>query len=140
MPDTALTGKTYARFRLDPQGGLGPAGLVFGGEVEDYAVTVGTATPVEPEAVAPSASRLYPNYPNPFARHTTIPYDVAAAAHVRVDVFDLLGRRRVTLVDAPRAPGRYEARLDAAGLPAGVYVVRLTVEDFRAFRTLTVVR
>ncbi|WP_457652635.1 right-handed parallel beta-helix repeat-containing protein [Rhodocaloribacter sp.] len=140
VPDTALTGKTYARFRLDPQGGLGPAGLVFGGEVEDYAVTVGTATPVEPEAVAPSASRLYPNYPNPFARHTTIPYDVAAAAHVRVEVFDLLGRRRVTLVDAPRAPGRYEARLDAAGLPAGVYVVRLTVEDFRAFRTLTVVR
>ncbi len=140
VPDTAATGRTYARFRLDPQGGLGPAGLVFGGEVEDYAVTVGTATPVEPEATAPVRSHLYPNYPNPFARHTTIPYDVAAPGRVRMDVFDLLGRRRLTLVDAFRYPGRYEVRLDAAGLPAGVFVVRLTAGDFRAYRTVTVVQ
>ncbi len=138
VPDTARTGKTYARFRLDPQGGLGPAGLVFGGEVEDYAVTVGTATPVEPEAVVPAASRLYPNYPNPFARQTTIPYDVAAPARVRLEVFDLLGRRRLTLVDREQAPGRYRAPLDAAGLPAGVYIVRLTAGTVQAYRTLTV--
>ncbi|MQG87358.1 MAG: tandem-95 repeat protein [SAR202 cluster bacterium] len=35
-----LSGKTFARFRVSPQGGLTPGGLVYGGEVEDYLVEI----------------------------------------------------------------------------------------------------
>ena len=41
LPDGALTGDTYARFRLSSTGGLTPTGLAEDGEVEDYLVTIG---------------------------------------------------------------------------------------------------
>lgn len=36
------------------------------------------------------------------------------------------------LIDGPLAPGRHEAELEAAGLPAGFYLVRLEAEVWRA--------
>lgn len=42
-PDTAVPGKTFARFRISRQGGLGPAGPAPDGEVEDYEVMIDTA-------------------------------------------------------------------------------------------------
>jgi hypothetical protein len=40
VPETAVGGRTYARFRFSRAGGLGPAGPAPDGEVEDYAVFV----------------------------------------------------------------------------------------------------
>jgi uncharacterized repeat protein (TIGR01451 family) len=42
VPCTASGGLSYMRFRLSSAGGLGPAGDAPDGEVEDYAVTIGT--------------------------------------------------------------------------------------------------
>jgi len=39
-PNAAVVGKTFARFRISRQGGLGPQGAALDGEVEDYLVTV----------------------------------------------------------------------------------------------------
>jgi hypothetical protein len=40
VPSGALSGETYARFRLSTAGGLGVTGVTADGEVEDYAVTI----------------------------------------------------------------------------------------------------
>lgn len=40
VPAAAVEGATYARFRLNRQGGLTPAGLATDGEVEDYRVNI----------------------------------------------------------------------------------------------------
>ena len=40
VPSGAVVGDTYARFRISPQSGLAPTGIVVGGEVEDYLVTI----------------------------------------------------------------------------------------------------
>ena len=40
VPATATAGDTYVRFRLSPQTGIGPTGIVTGGEVEDYQVAI----------------------------------------------------------------------------------------------------
>ena len=45
VPDSAQIGTTYARFRLSTAGGLSPSGAAFDGEVEDYQVTIRSATP-----------------------------------------------------------------------------------------------
>ncbi|HUI11546.1 MAG TPA: M1 family aminopeptidase [Bacteroidota bacterium] len=72
------------------------------------------------------------NYPNPFNGTTEIPYVVpgafstsSAPAAVSLVVYDVLGRRVATLVDAPQAPGEYFARFDGTGLASGVYFYRL---------------
>ena len=73
------------------------------------------------------------NYPNPFNPGTVIPYQLAAAAHVRLEVFNLLGQWVATLVEGARPAGAHTARWDGTDVAgraaaAGVYVYRLTVD------------
>jgi len=77
------------------------------------------------EPGVPRAFHLEPNYPNPFNPSTTIPYRLSNATPVTLRIYDVLGRDVATLVDAFQAPGRYEVRFDAKGLPGGVYLYRL---------------
>ncbi|MEP0547150.1 MAG: FG-GAP-like repeat-containing protein [Rhodothermales bacterium] len=74
------------------------------------------------------------SYPNPFAERTMIPYHLGQAGPVSLAVYDLLGRRVRTLVDAARPAGSHTATWDgrdASGrrLSAGVYLYRLEVID-----------
>ena len=80
----------------------------------------------------PERFALGPNYPNPFNPSTIIPYQLAASAAVRLEVFNLLGQRITTLVDGERAAGFHTATwhaTDGAGraVGAGVYIYRMTV-------------
>ncbi len=52
-------------------------------------------------------------------------------------VFDLLGRHVQTVVDGRHAPGRYQVRFDARGLPSGVYVYQREAGSYRARKTIT---
>jgi parallel beta-helix repeat protein len=64
-------------------------------------------------------------YPNPFNPATTIRYVLEEAAHVRLVVYDMLGRVVVRLVEEKQAAGVQEAVFDASGLPSGVYLYRI---------------
>lgn len=81
-------------------------------------------TSTDDEAL-PSTVRLLGSHPNPFHDAATLTYAVDAAQHVRLVVYDLLGRAVRTLADGPHAPGRYRVRFEARGLPSGVYLGRL---------------
>ena len=79
----------------------------------------------------PTDFALGQNYPNPFNPSTIIPYQLPMAGHVRLEVFNLLGQRLATLVDAERSAGAYTVQwngTDAAGraMGAGVYIYRLS--------------
>ena len=101
------------------------------------AVTDGTgyfALPLAalPGRALPARFALGPNYPNPFNPSTIIPYQLAASAAVRLEVFNLLGQRIATLVDGERPAGFHTATwhaTDGAGRAAGagVYIYRMTV-------------
>jgi hypothetical protein len=42
VPNSAVVGQTFARFRISRQGGLGPVGAAPDGEVEDHEVSIGS--------------------------------------------------------------------------------------------------
>jgi hypothetical protein len=65
--------------------------------------------------------------PNPFARQTTVSYEVASAADVRLAVYDVLGREVAVLVDGRMEAGSHSAVFNASDLAAGTYVYRLVV-------------
>ncbi len=75
----------------------------------------------------PAGLSLLPNYPNPFNRETIITYTLPADARVRLEVFNVLGERVLTLVDWDQRGGIRKELLDGAGLASGAYVYRLTV-------------
>ncbi len=77
--------------------------------------------------------------PNPAARSTSLRFAVPRASEVRIDVFDLLGRRVASLARGSFAPGWHEARWDgrtrSGALAApGAYLVRMTSAGFDAHR------
>ena len=79
----------------------------------------------------PTDFALGQNYPNPFNPSTIIPYQIPASAHVRLEVFNMLGQHLATLVDGERSAGVHTAQwdgTDAAGraVGAGVYIYRLS--------------
>lgn len=74
----------------------------------------------------PGSFQITHNYPNPFSDHTTIEFRVPISIHVRLEVFDSLGRRISTLVNGPKEAGTYRIQFDGAGLSSGLYIYRLT--------------
>ena len=65
------------------------------------------------------------HYPNPFNPQATITYDLPTDAPVRLEVFDLLGRRVALLVDAPVRAGTHQVRFDGSRLASGLYLYRM---------------
>ena len=95
-------------------------------------------------AALPVDFALGQNYPNPFNPSTLIPYQLPVAAHVRLEVFNMLGQRLVRLVDSERSAGAHTARwdgTDAAGraVGAGVYIYRLSSGGMKVSRRMVLI-
>ncbi len=90
----------------------------------------------------PETSTLSQNYPNPFNPSTEIVYYLDESGPVRLEVFDMAGKRIATLVEAVLPQGEHRARFDAGGLPTGTYVYRLTIGSGTQtlVKTMTLVR
>lgn len=73
----------------------------------------------------PAAYALGQNYPNPFNPSTVIPYELPAASHVTLAVYDLLGRQVATLVDGVVDAGSRHVVFGNSDLATGVYIYRL---------------
>ncbi len=77
------------------------------------------------------------NYPNPFVSTTTIPYRVPESGYMRLELFDLLGRRVLILEEGDRAKGDYSVSFSMPDMAAtGVYFYRLTVGGQTEWRSL----
>ncbi|MCL4540016.1 MAG: Ig-like domain-containing protein [Bacteroidetes bacterium] len=90
-------------------------------------------------AFVPASFRLFQNYPNPFNPTTVISYQLPAVSRVRLNVYDVLGRRVATLVDKYQNPGEYGVTFDASRLPSGVYFYRLNAGSFTATKKMVTV-
>lgn len=73
----------------------------------------------------PQDFALTQNYPNPFNPTTTISYELPEQADVLLQVFDLMGRKIITLEATNRSAGSYTATFDASQLSSGVYIARM---------------
>jgi hypothetical protein len=94
----------------------------------------------EPPEV-PMVFRLGQNQPNPFTRTTRIPFELPASVPVRLEVFDLLGRRVATVANGVYPAGYHSATWDmrdghGASARPGIYVYRIVAGSFREERKL----
>lgn len=72
---------------------------------------------------------LLQNYPNPFNPATTIAFEIAKDANVKLSIYDILGKRVATLIDGQMKAGFYTKQWNAQSFASGVYIVRLTAGD-----------
>ena len=113
----------------------------------------------------PQGFELMQNYPNPFNPTTTIQFVVGGVvapsgafrsgvegpapatsgqwtvdSDVRLEVFDILGRKVATLANGRYAAGKYTFAFDGTNLASGVYIYRLTAGAFSVVRKMPLVR
>lgn len=80
-------------------------------------------------------------YPNPFNPQTHLTLTLAIEQPVRAEVYTALGQRVAVLHDGRLAAGEpHTLRFDAADLPSGLYLLRLSAPTFTATRTMTLLR
>jgi hypothetical protein len=108
--------------------------------------------PASPENIVTAANTqlperlmLYQNVPNPFNPATMINLDLPTATHVRLEIFDTLGRRVRVLVDGEIAAGRTQVRWDGKNssgnaAASGIYFYRLVAGDFMQTRKMVLLR
>ncbi len=99
----------------------------------------GAISSVQPGA-APLAFSLEQNYPNPFNPITTIRYALPSRGHVSMTMYNLLGQRVATLVDAALEAGYHSVQFNAKNLASGVYFYRLQAGSFVETKKLLLLR
>ena len=82
--------------------------------------------PVALDLIVPISFELKQNYPNPFNPVTNIDYVLTRDSDVKLDVYDLNGRKLMTLIDQYQSAGEYSTSFNAVGLASGVYIYKLT--------------
>ncbi|NPV14864.1 T9SS type A sorting domain-containing protein [candidate division WOR-3 bacterium] len=75
-------------------------------------------------------TELYPPFPNPALRETTIKYQLTQMGDVSLSLFDISGREVKRLVREKKRAGIYTVRLNSDNLPSGVYFIRLKTVNF----------
>ena len=93
------------------------------------------------EAPTETTARLSEPRPNPTSGGAQLTLRVDAVQTVRAELFDVAGRRVASVYDGTASPGAdLTLSVSGAGLPAGVYVVRVVGETFQASRRLVLTR
>lgn len=88
----------------------------------------------------PKSFALRPCYPNPFNATTTIGYDLPIASQVKLEVYNLVGQKVVTLVDGRQSAGYKSITWNGTEVTTGIYYYKLTAEDFVSVRKLTILK
>lgn len=83
---------------------------------------------------------LHQNYPNPFNPSTTIKFAVPKTSLVNIKVYDLTGQEVSVLVNEVKEAGTYEIKFDARSLASGIYLYRMTAENFSSVRKLNILK
>jgi len=76
---------------------------------------------IEVSVNVPALFSLEQNYPNPFNPTTMIKYSIPADQQVKLNVYNLLGQKVMTLVDGMQKAGQHEISFNASNLASGVY-------------------
>jgi subtilisin family serine protease len=103
----------------------GNNGLLGAGRINCYnALAIISAS----DPATPDAFSLSQNYPNPFNAATVIRYVLPSMSDVRIDIYDILGKRVETLRDARQSSGAHSIIWSPRNSSSGLYFFRLTCD------------
>lgn len=88
---------------------------------------------------------LHQSYPNPFNPTTTIAYQVPRQSEVRIEIYNSLGQKVRTLLNARKESGEYKTVWDGRNdsgvqVGSGVYLYRMIAGDFVQVRKMILMK
>ncbi|MEX0648238.1 MAG: invasin domain 3-containing protein [Balneolaceae bacterium] len=88
----------------------------------------------------PQVYSLKQNYPNPYNGSTKIEYWLPVTSEVKLEVYDIIGRRVQVLVDEDKLAGRYIMDMDGRRLASGIYFYRIAARGENGSRFVKVLK
>jgi hypothetical protein len=97
---------------------------------------------IEVDAGLPTQFSLEQNYPNPFNPTTLLVYQIPISSEVKLEVYDMLGRKVATLVNAFMEAGIHTYSFDASrfALTSGIYFYRIQAGGFVATKKMVLLK
>lgn len=92
------------------------------------------------ERALPADMCISQNYPNPFSTLTSFTFKLPDMRHVRLQVFDALGRAVAEVANGVYDRGVHSEVFEAGTLPSGMYFYRFTAGDEVVQRRMLLVR
>ena len=92
--------------------------------------SLGIATAVEKAEELPTSYTLYQNYPNPFNPTTNIKFSIPQNAHVKLTIYDALGREIETLINNDIVAGTHNIEWTARNISSGIYLYKIEANNF----------
>ncbi len=82
----------------------------------------GKISGVEEGRILPEAFKVGQNYPNPFNPVTTIPFTLAKAGKVTINIYNMLGQKKTLVKNRFFTSGRHKILWDGTGFASGTYI------------------
>jgi hypothetical protein len=99
-----------------------------------------TVLGIDPFGEIPARYKLSQNYPNPFNPVTNIEFDIPKYNNVRLEIFDMSGKKVDELVNQNLNAGHYQVQWDASKFSSGAYISKLTTPDFSATSKMLMIK
>jgi len=115
--NTIIAEDHFDFFKEGASDGTGSFWFVDTGESFEDLEATSTATPDD--------HLMVEAYPNPFNPEVAISIQQPAYSHLNLSVYDISGRKVVTLIDGYRDVGQHIVTFDGKDLPSGIYMYRL---------------
>jgi hypothetical protein len=88
----------------------------------------------------PGDFRLSQNYPNPFNASTVIQYRIPHTCDVKIDIYDLRGRRVATLIQGEQQAGFHQISWNADIHSSGLYFYRIRAGEYSEVRRMVLLK
>jgi photosystem II stability/assembly factor-like uncharacterized protein len=116
-------------------------GYVAGKHGKVYKTTSGGVIGIDPiSGEIPKEYSLSQNYPNPFNPSTVIKFSIPKSSAVKLAVYDMLGREVEQLVNEQLTAGNYEVSWNAGKFSSGIYLYKLTSNDFQMVKKMSLIK
>lgn len=79
-------------------------------------------------------------FPNPANGDVTILYNISNQTYMNIEIYDILGRRVITLADEFQSPGPHSVTWDASQVASGMYFYKLASGEYSTTRRMTIIK
>ncbi len=137
---SVYTGEKYLSFTTRVKYLFTQEGNIIMTDGDVYGIAISPITFVKGDKENPMMFKLDQNYPNPFNPVTSIRFSLPVKSDVKLEIFDLAGRKIYDIVDGIFEAGEHQVEFRADNLASGIYIYRLKANNFIDSKKMILIR